>query len=104
VFAQVKIEILKLIPIKKTNIMQQSLLIELVEKIHNITKDEDYLENSDKQNEFKNLEKQIDNLVYELYELTNNEIKIIEEFFMNKDQIKNKISIPSSISNSLPEK
>jgi len=43
-----------------------------------ITKDEDYLQNLDKQAKVHDLEKQIDQLVYKLYDLTPEEIAIVE--------------------------
>ena len=43
-----------------------------------ITKDEDYLQNIDRQAKARNLGKQIDQLVYKLYDLTPEEIKIVE--------------------------
>ena len=43
-----------------------------------ITKDADYLQNPAKQVQVKEYEKQIDQLVYELYGLTEEEIKIVE--------------------------
>jgi len=39
----------------------------------------DYLQNSTKQAQVKEYEKQIDQMVYDLYGLTKEEIKIIEE-------------------------
>lgn len=66
------------IPIKVPE--EQKPFIEIVDKILNITKDEDYLKNPEKQAKVKAYEKQIDKLVYELYELTPEEIKIVEEF------------------------
>ena len=45
-----------------------------------ITKDDDYLGNPDKQEKVKKLETEIAQLVYKLYELTPEEIKIIEGF------------------------
>ena len=42
------------------------------------TKDEDYLENSTKQAEVCDYEKEIDQLVYKLYNLTPEEIEIVE--------------------------
>ncbi len=53
--------------------------IDLVDKILAITKDDVYLENPEKQSKVKELEKQIDQLVYRLYGLTNEEITIIEK-------------------------
>ncbi|MDP2672993.1 MAG: hypothetical protein Q8O84_04225 [Nanoarchaeota archaeon] len=43
-------------------------------------KSKDYLENQDKQLIVKELEKKIDKMVYELYELTPEEIEIVENF------------------------
>ncbi len=49
-----------------------------VPQILAITKDEDYLENSTKQAEVCDYEKEIDQLVYKLYNLTPEEIEIVE--------------------------
>ena len=49
-------------------------------QILSLTKDDDYLSNPDKKSKVKRLEKEIDLLVYKLYELTSEEIKIVEEF------------------------
>ncbi len=54
-------------------------LINLVDKILNITKAKDYLQNPAKQAKVQKYEKQIDQLVYKLYDLTPEEIKIIEK-------------------------
>ncbi len=67
-------------PIKKITNNEQIPFIELVNKIFNITKTDDYLENTDKQAQVREYEKQIDQLVYKLYELTPEEIKIVENF------------------------
>ena len=48
------------------------------EQILAITKSADYLQNPDKQAKVKEYEKQIDELVYKLYDLKSEEIKIIE--------------------------
>ena len=58
----------------------QKPIIQLVDQILSITKDDDYLNNPNKQAKVNKLEKEIDQLVYNLYELTNEEIKIVEEF------------------------
>ena len=42
---------------------------------------EDYLENPQKQAKVKEYQRQIDELVYNLYGLTEEEIKIVEEFY-----------------------
>jgi hypothetical protein len=49
-----------------------------VNEILFITKDDDYLQNPAKQAQVKQYEKQIDRMVYELYGLTDEEIKIVE--------------------------
>ncbi len=59
---------------------QQKPFTQLVDQILSITKDDDYLDNPDKQAKVKKLEKEIDQLVYKLYELIPEEIKIVEEF------------------------
>jgi len=67
-------------PIKNTQEKEQKPFIEIVDRILSITNDKDYTKNSDKQAMVKAYEKKIDKMVYELYELTPEEIKIIEEF------------------------
>jgi len=52
--------------------------IDLVDKILEITKDDDYLQNKEKQAKVKEYERQIDQMVYKLYGLTDDEIKIVE--------------------------
>jgi len=57
---------------------EQKPFINLVDKILTITKGDDYLQNPAKQAQVKDYEKQIDQMVYELYGLTEEEIKIVE--------------------------
>jgi hypothetical protein len=66
------------IPIKKISEAVQEPFIEIVDKILAITKDKDYLQNSTKQAQVREYEKQIDKMVYKLYGLTPEEIKIVE--------------------------
>ena len=69
------------IPIPKNIIEdknQQKPFMEIVDKILPITKSSDYLENPTKKEEVKEYEKQIDQMVYKLYDLTAGEIKIVE--------------------------
>src|SRR3989344_1864347 len=68
------------VPIKKITEQQQKPFIHLVDQILSITKDDNYLDNPDKKAKVKRLEKEIDQLVYKLYELTPEEIEIVEEF------------------------
>ena len=65
-------------PIKKLNSKEQKPFISIVEKILAMTDDEDYLQNPKKQNKVKTLEAEIDQLVYKLYDLAPEEIKIVE--------------------------
>ena len=67
------------IPIKKPSPDEQKPFIELVDKILAITNSEDYLQNPTNQVQVCEYQKQIDQLVYELYDLTPDEIKIIEK-------------------------
>jgi len=71
---------IKKIPLLDVNKEKQKPFIQLVNQILSITKDDDYLDNPDKQAKVKRLEKEIDILVYKLYELNPKEINIIEEF------------------------
>ncbi|MEM5831657.1 MAG: TaqI-like C-terminal specificity domain-containing protein, partial [Candidatus Aenigmatarchaeota archaeon] len=69
------------LPIKIPN--QQNLHLinsieSLVSQILSLTQSDDYLSNPQKQAKVKELEKEIDRLVYKLYDLTEDEIKIIE--------------------------
>ena len=71
VFAQVKLTFLRKIPIKISDSKQQKPFITIVDKILSLKE-----ENSE--TDTSKLEKQIDEMVYKLYELTEEEIKVIE--------------------------
>ncbi|MDD5192510.1 MAG: Eco57I restriction-modification methylase domain-containing protein [Candidatus Nanoarchaeia archaeon] len=73
-------EFVERFPLKLIEKSKQKPFVELVERILSITDDEDYLKNPEKQAIVKALEKRIDKMVYDLYELTPEEIKIVEEF------------------------
>ena len=66
-------------PIPKISEEEQKPFIEIVEKILDLTQREDYLENLENQKKVKEYEEEINKMVYELYDLTDEEIKIIEE-------------------------
>ncbi len=67
------------LPIPQISEGQQKSFIILVGKILAITKDEDYLQNLAKQAKVKEYERQIDQMVYELYGFTKEEIKMVEK-------------------------
>ncbi|MFH1656445.1 MAG: TaqI-like C-terminal specificity domain-containing protein [Candidatus Nealsonbacteria bacterium] len=69
---------LEKIPVIKISNVKQKPFIKFVDKILNITKDDDYLQNEIKQKKVKEYEQKIDQLVYKLYGLTKEEIKIVE--------------------------
>ena len=71
-------EPLSKIPIKIVLKKNQKPLIAIVDHILAITKSDDYLQNSQKQAKVKALEAEIDQLVYKLYDLTPEEIAIVE--------------------------
>ena len=79
IFAQIKISLLKQLPIKKASEDEQKMMIDLVNEIRIITKTKSYLQNPAKQAQVQQYEKQIDRVVYKLYSLTPKEIKIIKE-------------------------
>jgi hypothetical protein len=66
------------LPIKDISLSEQQPFIALVDKILAITKDDDYLANKESQKKVQELEGHIDQMVYKLYELTEEEIKIVE--------------------------
>ena len=69
---------LESLPIKKLSLDRQRPLISLVDKILVITGSQNYLKNSTKQTKVREYEKQINQLVYKLYGLTPEEVKIVE--------------------------
>ena len=70
---------IKTFPIPSKSAKEQKPFINFVNKILEITKTEDYLQNARKKTQVQKYEKQIDQLVYKLYALTSQEIKIIEK-------------------------
>jgi hypothetical protein len=85
VFAQIKIQILRKLPIKEASKSEQQRFINIINRILDKTKDDDYLQNPKKQAKVKTLEAEIDQLVYKLYDLTPEEIKIVEGKDENAD-------------------
>jgi len=77
-FPYVRQSQLSFVPVKKASTLTQDPFIELVNKILSLTQSQDYLENPQKQAKVKQYERQIDQLVYKLYGLTEEEIKIVE--------------------------
>lgn len=77
-FSQVKATYIKQIPIPLITINEQNPFIFIIDQIFDITKESDYDVNSEKQAKVHDLEHQIDELVYKLYGLTDDEIKIVE--------------------------
>ena len=74
------------IPIKKAAENIQNKFVSVVDKILAITQTEDYLTNTEKQNAVKEYEKQIDIMVYKLYELTYGEVLTIDKDFSLSEQ------------------
>ncbi|MFH1097439.1 MAG: Eco57I restriction-modification methylase domain-containing protein [Candidatus Desantisbacteria bacterium] len=66
------------IPVPKISESDQTPFIDLVDKILAITKDADYLTNPTKQARVKEYSHQLDQMVYELYGLSDDEIEIVE--------------------------
>jgi len=66
------------LPIVSADANTQKPFINLVNQILSITQSNDYLRNPKKQMQVKSLETEIDQLVYKLYNLTPEEIKIVE--------------------------
>jgi hypothetical protein len=68
------------LPLVELSRVRQKPFIDLVNQILIITKDEDYLSNPTKQARVKELERQIDQTVYELYGLTPEEVAVVEGY------------------------
>ena len=69
---------LRKLPIADISLKEQEPFINLVEEICSITKEGDYLENAVKQAKVREYKKRIDKLTYKLYDLTPEEIAIVE--------------------------
>ena len=76
---------LKKLPIKKIPLPEQQPFIIIVDKILSLTQSENYLKNLQNQAKVKEHEHQIDQLVYKLYGLTEEEIKIVEKKKCNEN-------------------
>ena len=66
------------LPIKDFPPSEQLPIVNLVDAILAITKDDDYSDNSTKPTQVREYERQIDELVYQLYGLTTEEIRMVE--------------------------
>ena len=81
VFPQVKLEKMKSLPIKAIDFMNQRPYVEIVDRILLITQSEDFSVNALKQAEVNNYMQKLDRMIYKLYELTPEEIKMVEDSF-----------------------
>jgi len=72
-------EMINNLPVPKIDDGNKKSIVLIIDKILAITKLEDYPENIEKQDKVKEYERQIDKMVYKLYDLTPEETKIIEE-------------------------
>ena len=75
-FPYVRKSQLNLIPIKKIDGTKK--INQLVDKILNLTKSDDYLQDQPKQKKVQEYQEQIDEMVFELYNLNKDEVKIIQ--------------------------
>lgn len=78
-FPQVKVTHVKKLPIKRAGKYQQEEIVEIVNKIFQITNSDDFQKNVSLHAMVNEYRKIIDRLVYKLYSLTQEEINIIEE-------------------------
>lgn len=85
-----KPQFIEQLPIPKISESEQKPFIELVDKILALTKSDGYLENSSKQAQVREYEREIDQMVYKLYGLTYDEVKIVApDFEMTKEEYEN---------------
>ena len=73
-------------PIKNADEQTQNKFVSIVDKILAITQTDDYLQNQEKQEAVKEYEKQIDIMVYKLYDLTYQEVLTIDKNFELSEQ------------------
>ncbi len=76
-----KIQFLEKIPVPPITPSNEPIVRQiesLVDKILSLTQSDDYMQNPAKQAQVKEYERQIDRMVYKLYGLTEEEIKIVE--------------------------
>ena len=66
------------IPIKKISEIEQKPFVEAVDKILKLSNSEDYQRDQKKQLQVKEIEKAINTMVYELYDLSEEEIHVVE--------------------------
>jgi len=71
------------VPVKNTSV-EQKTFITIVDKIIALVNENDYFNNKNKQAKVKEYERQIDQMVYELYGLTKKEIEIVEKSIKGK--------------------
>jgi len=87
------------IPIASANKFLKSSVTDLVSKIIPLAQSGDYLHNPAKQAQVKEYEKQIDQMVYKLYGLTEEEIEMVEgklqENLIKSDLNRHKVTIPN---------
>ncbi len=76
--AQTDIETIESLPIKEAEEKKQKPIVTLVNKILALTKAEDYLQDQPKQKKVQEYQEQIDEMVFELYNLNKDEVKIIQ--------------------------
>ena len=84
----ISVQALEPLLIHYPNKATENSFVSIVNKILTITKDTDYLENPTKQVQVKEYEKQIDQFVYQFYDLTDEEIKIVEGGAKNEQRQK----------------
>jgi hypothetical protein len=77
-YPQILMTDLALLPIKKASVQNQKPLVDIVNKILALTSSVDYLNNPEKKAQVEELEKLVNRRVYELYDLTEEEIKIVD--------------------------
>lgn len=76
---------LEQLPIRVISLNEQKPFADIVDKILAITEDVDYMTSPTKQSKVCEYERQIDQMVYELYGLTKEEIKVVENFGKERD-------------------
>ena len=81
------------IPIHKAKIDIQNKISNIVSSIYSLTDSDNYSECAEKQKAVKEYEKQIDIMVYKLYDLTYSEVKTVDSKFSLSEEEYDKVMV-----------
>lgn len=81
VFAQIKIALLKQLPILNITTKEQQVYVEIVNNIHTLTEHKDYMSDGAKAKIVVDYMGKLDQMIFKAYELTEEEVKFVESSY-----------------------